>query len=72
MPIPVLNVGRKNAHAEQETERVDEDMVLAPRDVLARIIPLRPSVEFLLSRFGALAVNDRPSRRSLAAREQPC
>lgn len=39
--IAVLNVGGKNAYAEQKAERVDEDMALAPRDLLARIITLR-------------------------------
>jgi hypothetical protein len=39
--IAVLNVGGKNAYAEQKAERVNEDMALAPRDLLARIITLR-------------------------------
>jgi len=39
--IAVLNVGGQNAHAEQETERVDEDVTLATRDLLARVEALR-------------------------------
>jgi len=36
-----LNVGRQDAHAEQETERIDEDVALAARDLLACIEALR-------------------------------
>jgi hypothetical protein len=36
-----LNVGGQHAHAEQEAERVDKDMTLAARDLLARIEALR-------------------------------
>ena len=39
--VAVLNVCGQNAHAEQETERVDEDVTLATRDLLARVITLR-------------------------------
>ena len=39
--IAVLNVGRQNAHAEEQAERVDEDGALAPRDFLTRVIALR-------------------------------
>ena len=39
--VAVLNVGWQNAHAEEQTERVDEDVALAPRDLLARVIALR-------------------------------
>jgi hypothetical protein len=39
--IAVLNVGGENAHAEQETEHVDEDVTLAARDLLACIEALR-------------------------------
>ena len=35
--VAVLNVGGQNTHA----ERVDEDVTLAPRDFLARVIALR-------------------------------
>lgn len=39
--VAVLDVGRMNDDAQQQTERVDEDMALAARDLLARIIALR-------------------------------
>ena len=39
--VPVLNVGWQDAHTEQEVERVDEDVALAARDLLARIKALR-------------------------------
>jgi len=39
--VAVLNVGRQNAYAEQETERIDEDVASAARDLLARIEALR-------------------------------
>jgi len=39
--VAVLNVGRQNAHAKQQAERVDEDVALAPRDLVARVIALR-------------------------------
>jgi hypothetical protein len=39
--VAVLDTGGQNAHAEQEAERIDEDMALAARDLLARVEPLR-------------------------------
>jgi len=39
--VTVLNVGRQDVHTEQEAERVDEDVALATRDLLARIKALR-------------------------------
>lgn len=41
--VAVLNVGGRNAHAEQKAERVDEDVTLAPGDFLARV--MAPGVE---------------------------
>lgn len=38
--VTILNIGRQNAHAEQETERVDKDVALAAGDFLARVKPL--------------------------------
>ena len=40
-PVAVLNVSGQNAHAEQKAERVDKDVALAARDLLARIEALR-------------------------------
>lgn len=39
--IAVLHIGGLNADAQQEAERIDQDMALAPGDFLARVIPLR-------------------------------
>ena len=39
--VAILNVGGMNSNAQQQTERVDEDMALASRDLLARIEALR-------------------------------
>ena len=40
-PVAVLNVGGMNDDVQQEAERIDKDMALAPGDLLARIKPLR-------------------------------
>jgi hypothetical protein len=39
--VAVLNVGGMNDNVQQEAERIDQDMALAPGDLLARIKPLR-------------------------------
>ena len=39
--VAILNVGRVNSNAQQQTERIDEDMAFAARDLLARIKALR-------------------------------
>ena len=36
--IPVLNVGGMDLDAQQQAKRVDEDVTLAPEDLLARVI----------------------------------
>lgn len=40
-PVAVLHIGRMNDDVQQEAERIDEDVPLAARDLLARIEPLR-------------------------------
>ena len=40
-PVAVLNIAGMNDDVQQEAERIDQDMALAPSDLLARIIPLR-------------------------------
>jgi len=40
-PVAVLNIGGMDDDVQQETERIDKDMALAPGDLLARIKPLR-------------------------------
>lgn len=39
--ITVLHIGRMDDDVQQEAERVDEDVPLAARDLLARIVALR-------------------------------
>ena len=40
-PVAVLNVGGMNDNVQQKAERINQDMALAPGDLLARIKPLR-------------------------------
>ena len=39
--ITILQIGRVDDDVQQEAERVDENVPLAPRDLLARVIPRR-------------------------------
>ena len=39
--IAILHIGRMDDDGQQEAERVDEDVPLAARDLLARIVALR-------------------------------
>ena len=39
--IAILHVGGMNDDVQEQAERVDEDVPLAARDLLARIVPLR-------------------------------
>ena len=39
--IAILHIGRMDDDAQQEAERVDEDVPFAARDLLARIVTLR-------------------------------
>ena len=40
-PVAVLNIAGMNHDVQQKAERIDQDMALAPGDLLARIKPLR-------------------------------
>ena len=67
--IAILNVRRMNRNAQQEAERVDEDMTLTPRDLLARVIALRvhrrppfcAALALWLSMMAAVGLASRPS-----------
>lgn len=39
--VAILDIGRVNGNAQQEAERIDKDVALAPRDLLGRVKPLR-------------------------------
>jgi len=40
-PVAILNIGGMDRYAQQQAERIDKDMALATRDLLARIEALR-------------------------------
>ncbi len=66
--VAILNVGGMNRNAQQEAERIDEDMPLAARDFLARVIALRvkqsppfgAALALWLSMMAALGLASRP------------
>jgi len=39
--VAILDVAGMDGHAQEQAERIDEDMALAPGDLLARVIALR-------------------------------
>ena len=67
--VAVLNVSAVDDDAQQEAKRVDEDVALAPRDLLARIEALRierappfaAARALWLSTIAALGLASRPS-----------
>ena len=67
--IAILDIGWMNDDVQQETERVDEDMPLAARDLLARIVTLRvdrgppfcAALALWLSMIAAVGLASRPS-----------
>ena len=67
--VAVLNVGGVNGHAQQETERIDENVSLAARDLLGRVIALRierippfgAPLALWLSMIAAVGLASRPS-----------
>jgi hypothetical protein len=71
--IAVLNVGGENLDAQQEAERVDENVPLAAGDFLRRIVTLRvlsppfcAALALWLSSTAALGLASRPSRSRTA------
>ena len=61
--IPILNVGPVNDKADQQSNRVGDDMALAPLDPFSGIIAANPSA---FSGFHALTVNHPRCRTGLA------
>ena len=72
--VTVLDVGGVNDQREDQTERVNDDMALAPLGFLARIVPsVAPFSAVLtdwLSMMPALGVGFRPS--SIRTRRRSC
>ena len=72
--VTILNIGGMHRDAQQEAERVDEDMALTAGDLLARIITLRveqsppfgAALALWLSMMAALGEASRPSRSRTA------
>jgi hypothetical protein len=72
--VAVLNVGGVDGDAQQQTERVDKDMPLAARDLLARVIalgierspPFGAALTLWLSMIAAVGLASRPSRSRTA------
>ena len=65
--VPVLNVGGQNHYGEQQANRIDQDMPLAPIDFLARIIATFVAA---FTAFDALAIDDRRTGLAVASRQQ--
>lgn len=67
--IAILNVGGVDDDAQQQAERVDEDVAFAARDLLARVIALRidrgppfcAALALWLSSTAAVGLASRPS-----------
>ena len=68
--VAVLNIAGMNDDVQQKAERIDQDMALAPGDLLARIKPLRVKrrapfcapLALWLSMIAAVGLASRPSR----------
>ncbi len=67
--VAVLDVGGMNGDAQQEAERIDEDMALAALDLLARVVarrierepPFTAPLTLWLSMMAALGLASRPA-----------
>ena len=68
-PIAILDIGGVDRNAQQQTERIDEDMPLTAGDLLARIVTLRinrgppfwAALALWLSMIAAVGLASRPS-----------
>jgi hypothetical protein len=68
-PVAIPHVGGMDARAQQQTERVDQDMPLAPLDLLGRVgarrvgarSPFSAPLTLWLSRIAALGLASRPA-----------
>jgi hypothetical protein len=67
--VAVLNIGGMHDNSQEEAERVDEDVPLAPRNLLARVIALRikrippfgAALALWLSMIAAVGLASRPA-----------
>ena len=67
--VAILNVGSVNDDVQQQAKRIDEDVALAARDFLARVVSLRidrgppfcAALALWLSRIAAVGVTLRPA-----------
>jgi hypothetical protein len=67
--VAILDVGRVNSNAQQEAERIDQDVALAPGDLLGRVKPLRieqsppfgAALALWLSMIAAVGLASRPA-----------
>ena len=64
--IAVLDIGAVDDQTDQQTQRIGDDMALAPVDLLARVIAPKTTA---FSGFHALAVDHARRRAGLAALE---
>jgi hypothetical protein len=68
--VAVLDIGRMDGGAQEQPERVDQDVPLAPLDLLARVVarrvgarpPFSALLTLWLSRIAALGLASRPAR----------
>jgi len=63
-PIPILNVGRMHDHAQQQADRINQQVPLDPLDLLARVETLAATGPCAL---GRLAVDDAGGGLLIAA-----
>ena len=65
--VAILDVGGVDDRMHRQALRVDEDVALSARDLLAGVVTRRIDAGPPLPRFDALAVNDRGGRARLAS-----
>ena len=63
--VAILNIGRMDLGADQQTARIGDDMAFAAPDLLGRVITTRPAA---LGGLDRLTVDDPGGRARLATR----
>ena len=72
-PVPVLNVGGVNIDVQEQAKRVDEDVALAPEDLLTRVIagrikrapPFNAPLALCASMIAVVGLASRPAASRL-------